>query len=306
MKRIRLQSPAKLNLFLKVINKRSDGYHNLKTLFERINLCDTIDLSLNRSGAIRIACRHPHVPKGPKNFVYRVAKLLKDDFKIPYGVDIRITKRIPVAAGLAGGSSNAATVLIGLNKLWNLALDQKKLVAYAKRIGSDVPFFLYDCSWAVGVKRGDEIKEIKIPHKLWHILVVPYVKMYTKEVFGRLNLKLTKQIDNVNILTRSLRNNDLTKDRALLSNDLEKSILRIRPQLSLLKEKLASFPIPGVSFSGSGPSVFGITKSQQQAQQIHSILRKRVCTVRWGDGDLRMSGFGNAHTGRRARGCPAG
>ena len=275
MKSIRLQSPAKLNLILKVINKRSDGYHNLKTLFERIDLCDTIDLKINQSGAIRIACRHPQVPKGPKNLVYQVAALLKKDFPVPYGVDITIIKRIPVAAGLAGGSSNAATVLMGLNKLWNLALSPKTLAIYAGRIGSDVPFFLHDCSWAVGTGRGEQIKKLNITSKLWHILVVPYVKMYTKEVFGRLNLKLTKEIDNVNILTRSLKKSDFNKVGSLLFNDLESSILQIRPQLHVLKEKLASFPVAGVSFSGSGPSVFGITKSQQQAQQIHAILRHR-------------------------------
>jgi 4-diphosphocytidyl-2-C-methyl-D-erythritol kinase len=275
MKRIRLQSPAKLNLFLKVINKRSDGYHNLKTLFERINLCDTIDLELNRSGAIRIACRHPHVPKGPKNLVYRVAALLRQDFQVPFGVNIRIQKRIPVAAGLAGGSSNAATVLCGLNKLWKLNLSQKQLLNYGARIGSDVSFFLYDCSWAIGTRRGEQIKRLNIRRKLWHVLVVPYVKMYTKEVFGRLNLKLTKQIDNVNILTRSLQKGDLSKVGRLLFNDLESSILQIRPSLFAVKDRLASFPLKGVSFSGSGPSVFGIATSQHQAQHIESLLRHR-------------------------------
>lgn len=279
MKRIRLQSPAKLNLFLKVINKRPDGYHNLKTLFERINLCDTIDLQLNRSGAIRIFCPHPQVPKGPKNLVYKVAAMLRQDCQVPYGVDIRINKRIPVAAGLAGGSSNAATVLRGLNKLWNLCLSQKQLVAYGARIGSDVPFFLHNCSWAVGTGRGEHIKKLNIPSKLWHILVVPQVKMYTKEVFGRLNLKLTKQIDNVNILTRSLRKGDLNKAGTLLLNDLESSILQIRPQLLELKEKIAAFPVRGVSFSGSGPSVFGIATSQEQAQKIYSFLRSKYKQV---------------------------
>jgi 4-diphosphocytidyl-2-C-methyl-D-erythritol kinase len=190
-------------------------------------------------------------------------------------VDIRIHKRIPVAAGLAGGSSNAATVLVGLNTIWQLGLDQKQLVSYGSKVGSDVPFFLYDCSWAVGTGRGEQIKKLNISSKLWHILVVPYVKMYTKEVFGRLNLKLTKQIDNVNILTRSLRKGDFSKVGTLLFNDLESSILQIRPQLLGLKKKLASFPVRGVSFSGSGPSVFGITTSRQQAEQVHALLRHR-------------------------------
>ena len=279
MKSISLQSPAKLNLFLKVINKRPDGYHNLKTIFERIDLSDTIRLTVNRSGAIRIFCQHPQVPKGAKNLVYQAAQTLQKDFKVSKGVDIRITKRIPVAAGLAGGSSNAAAVLLGLNKLWGLCLSRPKLVLYGKKIGSDVPFFLYGCRWALGTERGDQIKKLNIPSKLWHILVVPNVKMYTQKVFGGLNLKLTKEIDNVNILTHSLIRNDLDRVGALLSNDLESSILKLRPQLLTLKQKLKSLPVVGVSFSGSGPSVFSITRSRQQAQKIRAILRPRYRRV---------------------------
>ena len=279
MKSIRLLSPAKLNLFLKVINKRPDGYHNLKTIFERIDLADTIQLTANRSGAIRIFCSHPEVPRGPQNLVYKAAKMLQEECDVAQGVDIRITKRIPVAAGLAGGSSNAATVLVGLNKLWGLSLNSPQLVAYAKRIGSDVPFFLSDCSWALGMGRGDEIKKINISTKLWHVLVTPNVKMYTRKVFGGLNLKLTKQIDNVNILTHSLRRNDLDQVGKLLQNDLENSILQIRPQLLKLKKKIRSLAVAGVSFSGSGPSVFGITRSKNQAQKIRSILSQKYKQV---------------------------
>jgi 4-diphosphocytidyl-2-C-methyl-D-erythritol kinase len=275
MKSIRLRSPAKLNLFLQVINKRPDGYHDLKTLFERIDLCDTIALRSNRSGKIRIFCNHPQVPKGPQNLVYKVAQMLQAERKVALGVDIRIIKRIPVAAGLAGGSSNAATVLAGLNKLWKLSLTQNQLVSYGKRIGSDVPFFLYNCSWAWGTSRGDVIKRAKIGTKLWHILVTPNVKMLTRKVFGGLNLKLTNKNDNVNILAHSLVKNDLNKVGQFLRNDLESSILQLRPQLLTLKKKLGSFPVAGVCFSGSGPSVFGITKSRYQAQAIRAILRRK-------------------------------
>ena len=117
MKSLSLLSPAKLNLYLKVVNTREDGYHNLITLFERIDLCDEIHLESNTTGAIRIFCNHPYVPKGLKNLCSQVAQLLKDDFSIFSGVDITIKKRIPVAAGLGGGSSNAASTLLGLNKM---------------------------------------------------------------------------------------------------------------------------------------------------------------------------------------------
>ncbi|MDP2652978.1 MAG: 4-(cytidine 5'-diphospho)-2-C-methyl-D-erythritol kinase [Candidatus Omnitrophota bacterium] len=279
MNRIVLRSPAKLNLILKVLNKRPDGYHNLKTVFERIDLCDDIVLERNSSGKIRILCPDPQVPKGPKNLVYRAARTLQMDCGCRYGVTVRIRKRIPVAAGLAGGSSNAATTLLGLNQIWGLRLSRPKLLDYALRIGSDVPFFLMDCRWALGEGRGEQLTKLNIPTRLWHVLVVPRVKIYTKEVFVRLNLELTKTIDNVNILTQSLINKDYQRMKGLLSNDLESSILAIRPQLAVLKRRLAALNTLDVSFSGSGPSVFGITNCEKDARAIQAILRRKYSRV---------------------------
>lgn len=279
MNSIELKSPAKLNLFLKVIRKRPDGYHELKTIFERIDLADTIRLSPEPSGKISITCDHPQVPKGSKNLVHKIAALLKEDFGIKEGVHIKIDKRIPVAAGLAGGSSNAATVLLGLNKLWKLRLDQNGLVNYARKIGSDVPFFLYDCSWALGTGRGDVIKRLDLPVKLWHVLVVPKVKMLTPKVYGAMNLKLTKSGTDVNILTRYLGKNDVRGVGSLLFNDLEGPIIHLKPNLLKIKEKMQSFDVAGVAFSGSGPSVFSVVESKQKAQEIYTVLKRRYAQV---------------------------
>jgi|CXWL01.1.fsa_nt_gi 4-diphosphocytidyl-2-C-methyl-D-erythritol kinase len=279
MNSILLRSPAKLNLYLKVIRKRPDGYHELKTIFERINLVDDIRLSRDLSGKISVVCDHPQVPKGPKNLVYKVALLLKRDFAIKEGVRIYIKKRIPVAAGLAGGSSNAATVLMGLNKLWKLRLDRETLVECARKIGSDVPFFLYDCSWALGTGRGDMINRLDLPVKLWHVLVVPKVKMLTPKVYGAMNLKLTKFNDDVNILTRCLGQNDVRKVGSLLCNDLEQAISHLKPNLLKIKRKLQSFDVAGVAFSGSGPSVFSVVDSQKKAEEIGAVLKRRYAQV---------------------------
>ena len=279
MNSILLHSPAKLNLYLKVIRKRPDGYHELKTIFERIDLADDIRLSRDLSGKISIACDHPQVPKGPKNLVYKVAVLLKRDFSIKEGVRIHIKKRIPVAAGLAGGSSNAATVLSGLNKLWKLRLDREGLVEYARKIGSDVPFFLYDCSWALGTGRGDVINRLDLPVKLWHVLVVPKVKMLTPKVYGAMNLKLTKFSDDVNILTRYLGQNDMQGVGSALFNDLEQAIAYLKPNLLKIKEKLLSLDVAGVAFSGSGPSIFSVVGSKKKAQEIRAVLKRRYAQV---------------------------
>jgi 4-diphosphocytidyl-2-C-methyl-D-erythritol kinase len=309
MNRLVLSSPAKLNLFLKVQNKRPDGYHNIVTVFERINLADTIDFCRISDKNIHITCDHPHVPVGPKNLVYKVAQLLQQELGIDYGVKFKIKKRIPVAAGLAGGSSNAATALLGLNRIWELNLSKAKLVSYARKIGSDVPFFLHDASFGLGTQRGDCIKTLNIKTKLWHILVVPRIKMYSWKVYGGLKFPLskldltskkhssrmasgasqrqkqgrmnvlTKINDNANILIRNLKKDNILEVGQLLANDLESEIIRLSPGLEKLKERLKSLNAKGVMISGSGPSVFGLTMTKKEAESIKSVLSKRFAQV---------------------------
>ena len=280
MKTVTLRSPAKLNLSLKVLRKRADGYHDLKTLFERISLSDEITFKANPDGNVRIRCAHPHVPCGPKNLIYRAAVLLRERCRVRAGVDVILNKRIPVAAGLAGGSSNAATTLKGLNALWKLRLSRAEMVALARELGSDVPFFLHDCSWALGTSRGDEIQSLDLKTKLWHILVVPRLKMYSTEVFANLNLQLTKTRDDVNILIRYLKDKNIIRVGSLLYNDLESSILELRSSLRRIKERLLIYKeVEGVSFSGSGPAIFGITQTQQQAEELQTLLSRRYSQV---------------------------
>ncbi len=283
MPSIKLYAPAKLNLVLDVLGKRPDGFHELNTLFERIDLADTITLTANKSGHVRVLCDHPHVPKGPKNLVVRAAQQLQEEYGVLQGVDIHIVKRIPVAAGLGGGSSNAATVLMGLNRLWHLKLSQKDLLRHANRLGSDVAFFIYNSSFAVGKGRGEKIRPLKLPAKLWHVLVTPKVKMYTKDVFGRLNgstssprsLKLTKKKDNVSICLPYLRKKDFPGLGGVLSNDLESAILSLRPDFGRLKKKLSDAGAVGVCFSGSGPSVFALALSRPHAVAIKASFDRR-------------------------------
>lgn len=304
MRAIALRAPAKINLILKVLGKRPDGYHDLKTVFQRLDLCDDLTFTPNTSGNIRIFCDHPQVPKGPRNLVYKVAQSFQTDYQVGLGADIHITKRIPVAAGLAGGSSNAAAALLGLNRAWGLKLSQDRLLDHARRIGSDVPFFLYDCPWALGTERGDRLEPLAVETRLWQVLVVPRIKMYSGEVFTRWSLlrgpgparggilpeglsaeppetplqgpqnKLTKMGDGVNILLHSLRKKDLKRVGLLLCNDLEPSILDIRPGLAKVKDRISRLPLAGVSFSGSGPAIFGVAFSQQEARAAGDILSR--------------------------------
>ncbi|MCK5215349.1 MAG: 4-(cytidine 5'-diphospho)-2-C-methyl-D-erythritol kinase [Candidatus Omnitrophica bacterium] len=274
-----LQAPAKLNLFLKVVNKRKDGYHNLETLFERIDLCDDIRLSSTKQDNIRIICNNPQVPRGPKNLVCRAAKLMKEKYGIKKGLEVNLTKRIPVAAGLGGGSSDAATTLMGLNKLWELKASKEELIQLGQELGSDIPFFIHECSWGLGTERGDVIKNVNIKAKLWHILVVPRIKMYSREVFTKLKMQLTKNTDNASILIRYLREKNITKLGQELHNDLEDSILRICPRLFNPKKAFEKLGITGIVFSGSGPSVFGLVKTRKEAENFRNILGQRYSQV---------------------------
>lgn len=279
MSGLSLKSPAKLNLFLKVLAKRPDGYHDLQTIFERISLCDEIRLTRRTDGKIIVICDHPQVPKGPKNLVVKVGRMLQARYGVKSGATIFIDKRIPVAAGLAGGSSNAATVLLGLNKIWGLGLKRSDLVLLGAQIGSDVAFFLYDSSWALGEGRGERITRLRIRNKYWHVVVVPRLKMYTKDVFGRLNLRLTKKEADVNILTLALKGKSAFKTGQLLHNDLETSILDIKPDLIRLKDRLSQYGFCGVAFSGSGPSCYGLAPSQEIAIKAAEDLKRYYARV---------------------------
>ncbi len=284
-----LRSPAKLNLYLKVNHKRRDGFHNITTVFERIDLCDEIRLKINSHGGIRIYCTHPQVPKGPKNLCFKVSQRLIADFGIKKGVDIWIKKNIPVAAGLGGGSSNAATVLIGLNRLFNLKLSRKKLVKYAAEVGSDVAFFLYNCPWALGTGRGEVIRKLSIPRRFWHVLVVPKIKVYTKEIYGGLHgysvlqstptKMLTKNSNDVNILISYLSKSNIFGISKCLFNDLEEVVFQLYPALKKLKQRLKLLSDKGVMVSGSGPSIFCLMGNEVEAQAFKNILQGRYSRV---------------------------
>ena len=276
MKSCKLKSYAKVNLYLEVLKKRADGYHQILTLFERISLFDEINIRPRLDKKIRIFCSEPQIPKGKGNLAYRAASLLKTVSGIDKGADIRIKKRIPAAAGLAGGSSNAASVLLGLNRLWGLNLSKKRLISYAKQLGSDVPFFLANASFALGKSRGDDIKAVKgIKIKLWHILAVPKTKVSTKTIYRGLDkiadfsvTGLTKAASNVKILIRALKESKVPMQGERLFNRLEGATFGLYPQVERLKNKMRDLGVKAVLMSGSGPAVFGIVSSRKEAEAI--------------------------------------
>lgn len=182
-----IKSFAKLNLYLQVLNKRKDNFHNLSTLFTRIDLADTLIFKKTKDSLIKIKSDSRHVPKDATNLCYRAAALLKQELKLSLGVQIELKKCIPVGAGLGGGSSNAASVLLGLNKFWNLNLPKIRLVNLGAQLGSDVPFFIHQAKFALGGQRGDKVKPLIYLDKLklWFILVYPNLKVSTPLIYQK-------------------------------------------------------------------------------------------------------------------------
>lgn len=274
LKRLSLKSPAKLNLYLKILNKRKDGFHNLQTVFEKIALCDRLTLKENLSGRINIFSSSLDCPSDRTNLAYRAAALLKKAAGVKSGVDITIEKNIPVESGLGGGSSNAAVVLKGLNRLWGLGLSRKELLGLAEKLGSDVSFFIYDDSFALGEGRGERIVPLKGVKPFWHIIIVPKVKISTVEAYRRFDQGrakapdtkiLTKAGCDVNILIRALREHDLVLTSKCLFNDFSRDLLYRHPGIPETKHALEELTGREASVTGKGPVIFSLVYSAKEA-----------------------------------------
>ncbi len=299
---VSVKAPAKINLFLRILNRRKDNYHNLQTLFERINLFDKITLTKRKDSRIVISSSNPDLPKGRDNLAYKAALILRKKQGIKEGVGIYIQKRIPIGAGLGGGSSDAAATLLGLNRLWKLNLAKKDLFEIANILGSDVPFFVSNNSFSLASKRGEVLKTLRSHIKLWHILIVPKISLSTKRVykyFDKLKSKnkkkiglptaaLTKNNEDVNIYVLLLAKLGLVKRLRLLAkahyNSLEPAAVCLAPQIKRIKELLYSFKIKSVGMSGSGPSVFGILNTRKEVEALRRKLARgkdwRIFAVR--------------------------
>ncbi len=277
---MKIRAPAKINLRLRVIGRRGDGYHLLDTIIAPISLYDELEIKklgtsakLGRSQRtqIQFSCKSPSVPGDQKNLAYRAASLLLRETGVVEPISIQLRKGIPVGAGLGGGSSDAAATLIALNRLFGLRLSNSKLRRLALALGSDVPFFL-----TPGPKRARGIGErlTRVPHipRLWLVLLYPGFAVSTGSVYGSYPRTLTKHRTNTSIrssLTTS------KKIAALMINDLESVTLRRYPAIGSLKEELTRAGAVGVLMSGSGSSVFGIFDGKRKAQSAFYRLRRK-------------------------------
>jgi 4-diphosphocytidyl-2-C-methyl-D-erythritol kinase len=282
---ITVRAPAKLNLFLRVLDRRPDGFHELDTVFERIDLAD--ELAFEPAPHVSLTCDDPALSCGEDNLILKAARLLQQASPGAPGARIRLTKRIPVAAGLGGGSSDAAAALTGLNRLWNLRISQDALMPLGARLGSDVPFFLQSSPIAHGVGRGDVLAAVEAGTELAHVLVTPDAQLSTQEVYEgltearRRGIGLTTPGPSSRMLIRALRNGSLSELAAALWNDLGPEAIRRCPRISLIEKALRELGCLGVQVSGSGPSVFGLCRDSAHANEVAAQLRTRTVATPW-------------------------
>ena len=266
-----IPSPAKINLFLRVIGRRPDGYHEIITLLSRIGLFDTVTLNFDQFST-RVDCSHPKVPGDRSNVAYRAASLFFEALSIDDGVAISIDKVIPVAAGLGGGSSNAAAVLTGLNQHYGLPFGDGELREIGLKVGADVPFFLFR-HVAVARGIGDDLQMYEGLPPLSVVLVCPGFEVSTAWVYRNLSLGLTSREKRLKIIDV---NEDFSRLEHCLFNDLEQVTVGKFPEIKSIKRALLDLGAEAALMSGSGPSVFGLFKDAQQAERaMHSVGRLR-------------------------------
>ncbi|WP_062200986.1 4-(cytidine 5'-diphospho)-2-C-methyl-D-erythritol kinase [Massilibacterium senegalense] len=269
--KVSVKAPAKINLALDVLGKRPDGYHEVHMVMTTIDLADRIELMDLGEDRITLVTDYRFVPDDNRNFAYQAARLLKEKFHITRGVQITIDKCIPVAAGLAGGSSDAAATLRGLNKLWNLQLSTQELAELGSEIGSDVAFCVYGGT-AIASGRGEKVEPISSPPPCWVVLAKPNIGVSTAEVYGKVQME-TIQHANVREMVQAIEKQDYEGICEHLSNSLEAITMELHPEVEQIKEQMRRFGADGVLMSGSGPTVFALTKYESRMQRIYNGLR---------------------------------
>jgi len=254
--KISLKAPAKINLYLKVIRKREDGYHEIESLMQAIDLYD--DIGIERSDLLELECDDPSLPADETNLALKAAVLLQQRVYFP-GAKIILKKGIPIGSGLGGGSSDAAFVIRGISRLYNIELSLEEKIDLASEIGSDVPFFLSN-GQAMVSGRGERINSVRAPMDYRIILIVPSVRSSTSRAYGKLKINLTKEFEPV-LLKRRIESSSFYRLMESFGNDLEEAVLSDLPELGKLKEVLIRSGCIYSCMTGSGSAVFGLFRS---------------------------------------------
>jgi 4-diphosphocytidyl-2-C-methyl-D-erythritol kinase len=299
MRSYSLIAPAKINLYLEILGDRADGFHELVMVMQTVDLADRIEIRANGTDEIRVRCDHPQVPTDQTNLAYRAAALMAQQFPQAFarfgGVDITIQKFIPIGAGLAGGSSNAAAVLMGLDLLWELGLTQTEIQELGAVLGSDVPFCVVGGT-GLATGRGEKIDPLPdldqgavVLGKYRSLSVsTPWAYKTYRQQFGESYLQGSAQQQRLHQvhsgpMISAIAHRDITDISRLLYNDLEKVVLPEYPQVAQLKETFKRLNVAGTMMSGSGPTVFALVDSLSQAETVRQKVAAEIV-----DSDLEL------------------
>lgn len=275
MNRLKIPTYGKINLTLDVLGKRLDGYHDVEMIMQTIDLHDQVILTEEAKPGIRIRCNHPYVPEDESNLAYRAADLLMQKLDLKdRGIQIEIRKNIPVAAGLAGGSTNAAGVLVGLNELWRLKQSDEELMDLGSQLGADVPFCILGGT-ALAQGTGIDLTPVEPVPEMELILVKPDISVSTKEIYTNYKAEMVKRRPDTEKMLDAIRRQDRKIIKENLANVLEDITLHYYPLVAKTKEVMQSVGINPVLMSGSGPTLFAIVDKATKADELAKVLKTK-------------------------------
>jgi 4-diphosphocytidyl-2-C-methyl-D-erythritol kinase len=267
-----LKAPAKLNLYLNILGKRRDGYHDISSVMEKIDLYDSLRLVTSDKGRVRLFCNWRKLER-EDNLAFKAAKLVRDKFKVAQGIDVFLNKRIPAGSGLGGASSDAAAVLLGLNRLLGLRLKPKRLLSLGALLGSDVNFFLSESSFALVMGRGEIVVPIKSPLKLKHFLILSGESVSTARIYRSFRLQLTKYVDNAKLICSGIRNSDRDLLARLSFNSLTKPYLEFSRKGRQIFKALSKIEDCPFFLSGSGSAIAVLSADKKLKSRVDRALK---------------------------------
>ncbi|MDD9150688.1 4-(cytidine 5'-diphospho)-2-C-methyl-D-erythritol kinase [Sporolactobacillus sp. CQH2019] len=266
--RVLEKAPAKINLSLDVLGRREDGYHEVRMVMATIDLADRVECESLAEDEIIIRASAPYVPEDDRNFAYQAAKLIKEKYSIRAGVRVSIDKRIPVAAGLAGGSSDAAATIRALNRLWKIGMTYKSMLDIAGKVGSDVAFCIKGGT-ALATGRGEKISPLPPLPPCWIILVKPDVSVSTAQIYREWDDQPAPALHpDVDAMIAAIARRDFLAICRLLGNTLEAVTMNKVAEIARIKAHMNRIGAEGILMSGSGPTVFGLTQRESKMQRL--------------------------------------
>ncbi len=270
---MRLRAMAKINLGLDVIRKREDGYHEVRMIMQTIKMYDVLDIRKKQTPGISLSTNLPYVPSDERNLVYKAAKLLMDEFDVKEGLSMRLSKSIPVAAGMAGGSSDAAAAFVGVNRLFRLGLSQEELMERAVRIGADVPYcIMRGTALAEGI--GEKLTPLSAMPEGYVLIGKPGINVSTKTAYENLKLDAIERRPDIDGMIRDIQNKDLYSMTEKMVNVFEPGLMEKYPVIREIRDFMEERGALKAMMSGSGPTVFGIFDSKEKMNAAAAALRK--------------------------------